>query len=245
MSTSSMPVSVCMATLNGERFIEQQVESILRQLGPDHELVISDDGSADATIEKIRHFADPRVRMLVSPEAGLVRNFENALRHARGHYVFLSDQDDVWLPGKLDTMCETLTRNVIAVSDCKLVDERLGVLHRSYFELIDSRPGFFGNFLRNSYLGCCMAFKRELLDVALPIPGGIAHDYWIGMVGELIGHPAFVPRPLVLYRRHLRAASSAGFKSRRSLRARVATRWTLATELVKRLPKIVKSRPGR
>ena len=130
-------------------------------------------------------------------------------------------------------------------ADLKLVDERLGVLHRSYFELIGSRPGFFRNFLRNSYLGCCMAFKRELLDVALPLPGGVAHDYWIGMVGELFGHPAFVPRPLLLYRRHLRAASSAGFKSRRSLRARVATRWTLATELVKRLPKIMNSRPGR
>jgi glycosyltransferase involved in cell wall biosynthesis len=234
-----------MATFNGARFIEAQVESILRELRPGDELVISDDGSTDATVDKIRSFSDARVRVLASNGLGVAPNFEHALRHAGGGYIFLSDQDDVWLPGKLDAMCETLTRNVIAVSDCKLVDERLGVLHRSYFELIDSRPGFFRNFLRNSYLGCCMAFKRELLDVALPIPGGVAHDYWIGMVGELIGHPAFVPRPLVLYRRHLRAASSAGFKSRRSLRARVATRWTLATELVKRLPKIMNLRLGR
>src|SRR5688500_7950774 len=110
MSARSVRVSVCMATFNGARFIEAQVESILRELRPGDELVVSDDRSTDATMEKIRNFADPRVRMLVSPEAGLVRNFENALRHARGHYVFLCDQDDVWLPGKLDTMCETLTR---------------------------------------------------------------------------------------------------------------------------------------
>lgn len=238
MSVPSVRVSVCMATFNGARFVEAQVESILRELRPGDELVVSDDGSTDATVDKVRSFSDARVRILAASRLGVAPNFEHALRHAAGDYIFLSDQDDVWLPGKLEVMCEALANNVLAVSNCKLVDAELRVMNESYFDLVQSGPGFLRNLFRNTYLGCCMAFRRELLDLALPIPRGVAHDYWIGMVGELLERPAFVPGPLLLYRRHRRAASSAGWKSRRPLAARFAARFRLGAELLKRLPRI-------
>lgn len=242
MTTRPVRVSVCMATFNGERFIEAQVASILCQLAPEDELIVSDDGSSDATLDKICGFADERVRVLRSRGRGVAPNFEHALRHARGRYIFLSDQDDVWLPGKLDAMREALAGKVIAVNDCKVVDAELAVLHESYFDLIGSGPGLLRNFLRNSYLGCCMAFRRELLELALPIPQGVAHDYWIGMVGQLVEPPAFVRPPLLLYRRHRGTATTAAFKSRRPLVERFAARWTLTAELLKRVPRIREQR---
>jgi glycosyltransferase involved in cell wall biosynthesis len=238
MSAIAGRISVCLATLNGERFIEPQVQSILLQLRPGDELVISDDGSTDATLDKVRGFSDSRVRVLLSRERGVATNFEHALRHATGDYIFLADQDDVWLPGKVDVMCDALTDKVLAVSDCKVADAELRVVKESYFALVNSGPGFLRNLFRNTYLGCCMAFRRELLELALPIPRGVAHDYWIGMVAELFDHPVFVPRPLLLYRRHRSAASYAGAKSQRRLDTRLAARWVLAMQLAKRLPRI-------
>src|SRR5687767_8891539 len=108
MSAPSARVSVCMATFNGARFVEAQVESILRELRPDDELVVSDDGSSDATLDKVRRFSDARVRILAAGRLGVAPNFEHALRHARGDCIFLSDQDDVWLPGKVELMCKAL-----------------------------------------------------------------------------------------------------------------------------------------
>jgi glycosyltransferase involved in cell wall biosynthesis len=238
MSASAARISVCLATLNGERFIEPQVQSILLQLRSDDELVVSDDGSTDATLDKVRSFSDARVRVLLSRERGVATNFEHALRHATGDYIFLADQDDVWLPGKVEVMCSALADKVLAVSDCKVADAELRVVNESYFALVKSGPGFLRNLFRNTYLGCCMAFRRELLDLALPIPRGVAHDYWIGMVAELFDHPVFVPRPLLLYRRHRSAASYAAAKSQRRLDTRLAARWVLAMQLAKRLPRI-------
>ncbi len=224
-----------MGTYDGEQFIEAQLESIFAQLGPRDEVVVSDDGSSDGTLEKIRRFADPRLRLLQSPRLGITGNFENALRHAVGEYLFLADQDDLWLEGKLATMCEALAVHQLVVSDCTVIDAEGRLLHPSYFALVRSGPGVLRNFLRNGYLGCCMAFRRELLELALPIPRTVPHDYWIGMLADLTDKPAFMPRPLLLYRRHADTASFAGDRSRRPIPVRIAARFMLAMHLVLRL----------
>jgi glycosyltransferase involved in cell wall biosynthesis len=224
-----------MATYNGERFIEPQLESILAQLGPQDELIVSDDGSTDATLRAIRRFADPRVRVFESAHRGAALNFGNALAHASGRCLFLSDQDDRWLPGKLEESCEALERHRLVVTDCRVVDAQGAVLHESYFALMGSGPGALRNFVRNRYLGCCMAFRREVLALALPIPSGVAHDFWIGMLEELAGKPLFLPRILLEYRRHEATASYAAGKSERPVAARLATRGVLALRLLARL----------
>jgi glycosyltransferase involved in cell wall biosynthesis len=235
MASAAIRASVCMAAYNGERFIQPQLESILMQLGPRDELVVSDDGSTDGTLGAIRRFADPRVRVFESAHRGVTLNFGNALARARGRFVLLSDQDDRWLPGKLEESCNALERSRLVVSDCRVIDANGSVLHESYFALMDSGPGALRNFVRNRYLGCCMAFRRELLALALPIPARVAHDFWIGMLEELTGKPLFLPRVLLEYRRHGATASYAAGKSERSVSTRLATRGALALELLARI----------
>lgn len=244
MTPATTRISVCMGTFNGERFIEPQLESILAQLGPQDEVVVSDDGSTDDTLEMIRRFGDARVRIFEAPRRGVTRNFENALARSVGRYIFLSDQDDVWLEGKLTATCEALETHSLVVSDCKVTDAEGGPLHESYFALIGSGPGILRNFLRNSYLGCCMAFRRELLELALPIPPAVAHDYWIGMLDELTGQPFFLRRALLLYRRHGATASFAAGESQRPLATRVGSRIALAWHLMHRMTKIRAGRGG-
>lgn len=238
MTSSAARVSVCMATYNGERFIEPQLESILAQLGPQDEVVVSDDGSTDGTLEKVRGFSDGRIKIFENSRRGVAANFGNALAHAAGDFIFLSDQDDIWLDGKLSATSEALETHSLVVSDCKVADAEGRLMHESYFALIGSRPGIARNFLRNSYLGCCMAFRRELLELALPIPPNVAHDYWIGMLGELTAQPLFLQRALLLYRRHNANASFAARKSQRPLATRVGSRVALAWHLLHRMRRI-------
>ena len=96
--------SVCMATYNGEKYIREQLESIIPQLRDDDELVVSDDASTDSTLDIVRSYNDPRIKIFQNENHGVAHNFENALRHASGDILYFADQDDVWLPGKLDKM---------------------------------------------------------------------------------------------------------------------------------------------
>lgn len=219
-------ISVCMATYNGAAFVQAQLHSILASPQVD-EVVVSDDGSSDATLARIAALGDARVRVVAGPRAGLVRNFENALSQARGDVVFLSDQDDVWLPDKVDIVMRALADADLVVTDCRVVDAALQVVAPSFFRQHRSGPGFARNLSRNSYLGCCMAFRRGVLDRALPFPVALPmHDWWIGLVAERSARVAFVDVPLVLYRRHGGNASSASQRSTATLGTRL--RWRLA-----------------
>jgi glycosyltransferase involved in cell wall biosynthesis len=229
------PISVCVATYNGEAFVDEQLRSILEShiVG---EVIVSDDGSNDRTVEIVRAVHDPRVEIVIGPGSGLVRNVESLLRRARGDYIFLADQDDVWMPSKVDSMIEPLIRGAtMVVSDCVVVNAELCELSPSYFALIGSRRGLVRNFLKNSYLGCCMAFRRELLAAALPFPKRVpAHDWWLGMVAEMVGSVQFINMPLLKYRRHGSNQSSASGRSLASLPDRLALRAHLATGLAGR-----------
>jgi glycosyltransferase involved in cell wall biosynthesis len=220
-------ISVCMATYNGKRFVEQQISSILTQLAPDDELIVSDDGSTDTTRSLVTAFDDARIRLVPNPNPGnIVRNFEHALIHARGKYIFLSDQDDIWVENKLSVQSRLLEDFDLVVSDCRLVDENDVTLADSFFSLHSSGPGFIKNLYRNSFLGCCMAFRRSILEKALPFPPSIAmHDIWIGLIAELCGTTHFCPEKLVRYRRHNTAASTTGFASTIPVTTQISYRW--------------------
>ncbi len=227
-------ISVCMATYNGEAFIEAQLRSILASPRID-EVVVSDDDSSDATLARIAALGDARVRVVAGPRAGLIRNFENALSQARGEVIFLSDQDDVWQPQKVEVVLEALIDADLVVTDCRVVDGDLHVVAPSFFRVHGSRPGFARNLLRNGYLGCCMAFRRSVLERALPFPPALPmHDWWIGLVAERSVRVRFLDTPLTLYRRHDANASSASERSRASLRTRLRWRLSLLHALASR-----------
>jgi glycosyltransferase involved in cell wall biosynthesis len=223
-----------MASFNGAPYVRAQVESILPQLGHDDELIVSDDGSTDGTVQILNAVRDPRLRILRGPSRGASANFASALAQARNDVVFLADQDDLWETEKIARQRALLEHYVLVISDCVITDERGRVAHPSYFAVNHSRPGLIRNLYRNSYMGCCMAFRRELLRVALPIPSGLPHDWWLGMVAEVAGNVFFLPDPLVRYRRHAANASLTTEKSRRGLYSRVRDRVRLACTLTLR-----------
>lgn len=226
-------ISVCLTTCNGGRFIAAQLHSVLSQLSGHDEVIIADDGSRDDTLAITRGIADPRIRYLpASNGLGVVRNFERTLAAARGDLVFLCDQDDVWLPGKVDLCVAALRENLLVVTDCRVVDSELGEIFPSFFAVRHSGPGILHNLFRNSYLGCCMAFRRELLATALPIPGNVPmHDMWLGLLAECRGKVHFLPDTLLLYRRHGHnlspTASPSPFSLYRKLRYRIVLIWLL------------------
>ena len=205
-------ISVCIASFNGEQFIERQIDSILKQISFDDEIVISDDGSIDKTVEIINSYKDYRIKLYLNEDRhGIIGNFENAIRHSTGSIIFLADQDDVWLPDKVKNMRVLLGNNDLVVSDCEVVDKALSTLHSSFFELRGSKKGFWNNLYRNSYVGCCMAFRSEILGYVLPFPAKIhMHDWWIGLLVEIKGSTVFYDKPMIQYVRHGNNASPTG-----------------------------------
>ena len=198
-------VSVAMATYNGEKYIRQQLESILENLSESDEVVISDDGSTDATKEMVDSFHDSRIKWLDGPKKGIAANFGNAIAACRGDVIFLSDQDDVWHNDKVKTVLEAFEAEncVLVRHDAVVVDADENVLQPSYYAYRKVYTGIFKNWARNTYHGCCMAFKAELKEKILPMPEiDSYHDWWIGLMAEKFGKTVYVPKTLVDYRRH-------------------------------------------
>lgn len=218
-----------MATFNGQRYLAEQVDSILCQLGPDDELVVSDDGSTDTTLDVLASYGD-RLRLVGQGHAGgVAKNFERALKAARGDVIVLSDQDDVWLDGRVALIRERLRDNTLLMMNGTVVDSSLKPLGKDVFEFVGFRGGFVRTFVRPQYVGCCLAFRRELLDVALPFPASILwHDWYLGLLAELLFEPTSDPARTILFRRHADNVSSTGQRSRNSLWVKLAARFWMA-----------------
>lgn len=208
-------ISVCVATYNGEKYIKEQIESIICQLSPVDEIVVSDDGSTDGTIAIIQSFKDDRIKIVQGPcKSKPALNFENALIHTKGDYIFLADQDDVWEQNKVEVMMNELKTNDLVLSDCSIVDKDLNAICPSYFSMLPPKTGVINNIIKNHYLGCCLAFRRNVLQVAIPFPKNvIMHDIWIGLCADIYYRTAIISQPLMKYRRHGNNESSASGKS--------------------------------
>lgn len=205
MEEYDFPCTVCVAAYNGERFIKEQLESLLSDIKEVDEVIVVNDGSTDSTLDILHAVQDPRLSVETTCNRGVVRAFETALKRASKRIIFLCDQDDLWYKGKRDVMVSELLKSgaSAAVCDCNVIDESGVEVFDSYFRLRGSRPGLFWNMYKNSYLGCGMCVRRELLDVAMPFPKSISmHDEWLGLIAELKDGVVFVDRVLFGYRRH-------------------------------------------
>lgn len=202
-------ISVAIATFNGEKFIKEQLFSILKQLGNDDEVIISDNFSTDRTIDIVKAFDDKRIKIFYQERvsnSGSINcyfNFENALKQTTGDIIFLSDQDDLWQDNKVKLCLNALKQYDMVVTDCSVISENGYIVLDSYFKRRKSGMGFFKNLFANTYLGCCMAFKRNILDIAMPFPKQMPmHDILLGAISELFFNPCFIDDKLVLYREH-------------------------------------------
>lgn len=205
-------VSVCMATFNGEKYVKEQIDSILCQLSENDELIVSDDGSTDRTVEIIESYDDKRISLFKhvrdfetdSLTSIVSSNFENAIKHAKGDYVFLSDQDDVWLPNKIFEGIRSLQNNDVALLNASAVDSDLQITIPDLFLQLRTKSGFLYNLYRNTYVGCCICFKNKWLSLILPFPKKlpIYQGGWICAIIELKGK-IYINRTLtMLFRRH-------------------------------------------
>lgn len=231
-------ISVCIATYNGEKYIHEQIASILQQIGNDDEIVVSDDGSTDKTLDVVRSFDAQNIHIYINKgDHGYTPNFENALRNAHGDYIFLSDQDDIWMPDKVEACMKYLKVNDFVVSDALIVDGDNKPLFNSFCEQRKSKFGFLNTLIRFSYLGCCFAFRRKVLSKALPFPKNhilCTHDNWLALVSTAFYKSAFIPLPLIRYRRYGGNASSGAKNANKSILFMIHYRLYLLFHLIGR-----------
>lgn len=194
-------ISVCIATYNGEKYLRRQVDSILEQLGQEDELVVSDDSSTDKTVDILKDYHDKRIKLFEGQQFhSPIFNFENAIKQAKGEIIFLADQDDMWLPRRVEIALKMHKKGY----DFVMCNTRY--IYKDYADegKIDpfSRP-CWKNLIRPAYVGCTMSFKRDILDMLLPFPKSIAmHDLWIGLLVQRNFRCFFIDEPLIEYNRH-------------------------------------------
>ncbi|WP_066294415.1 glycosyltransferase [Arthrobacter sp. B6] len=212
-------VSVCMATYKGEPFVQEQLESILAQLGPDDEVVVVDDSSPDGTASVVEGIGDARVRLVkATSNKGYVRTFEHAVGLSRGEFIFLSDQDDVWIPGRVELMLKALSTHLVVASNFDMH----GSAPRPWIPRLRSSDS--GRHLANlaailvgyrAYYGCGMAFRREALGYFVPVPAYVreSHDLWLAICGNVAGSIAHLDESTIYRRIHAENQTPAGFRS--------------------------------
>lgn len=204
----SMRVAVVMSTYRGERFVDEQVSSILSQLPPDGWLLVRDDGSDDRTVERIKAIADPRIRLTEGRNVGFAHSFFLLLASvpSDAECVMLADQDDVWLPGKIDKTYAALqgrTGPALYFSRLRLVDEALQPLGLTAGW--PRGPSFTNALAENIVTGCTIGLNRPAVSLVLQLgdPAKLRfHDWWIYLVVSAFGEVIADPAPSMLYRQH-------------------------------------------
>lgn len=236
-------VSVAMASYNGALYIHEQLASILNQLSLGDEVVVVDDSSRDETVQIIRGFADERIRLHVSAvNQGVVKSFTDAISRCTGDIIFLADQDDIWLPGKVQAVLEAFERNPAAnviSTDATVINANGQQISESYYA---DRGGFSDSVVRNliksRFHGCLMAFRAQLRPAVLPLAR--YHDVWIGLCNKLLGGEAvFLPRAYVAYRRHGKNESAPLRWDRQ-----IAKRLGLLRDLFRLVPRLARGVPN-
>jgi glycosyltransferase involved in cell wall biosynthesis len=194
-----------MATFNGGQYLQEQLDSFVNQTRLPEELIITDDCSTDKTIAIIKKFYEiapfPVFFYQNDKTLGYAGNFNRALSLTSGDIVFLSDQDDVWFPEKIERITELAQSSsaLVIMNDAALTDENLNATGLTKIGQIRSGR------LRDSafVMGCCAAVKRDLLTLCLPILEGYhAHDNWIVRIAEGMGRRVITNEVLQYYRRH-------------------------------------------
>lgn len=212
-----MNISVCMATYNGEKFVVEQVNSIVQQLDADDELIIVDDYSTDRTIELLQRFNDSMVKIFRNDKNfGINFTFGRAISLATKDIIFLADQDDIWVSGRVTAMVKALqdTGNLVVFANSEYIDS---VGNMISFPVVPLRVVDSANYLKNilciffgtaSYFGCTMAFKRDITGLILPIPRYVeSHDLWIATVSNLICSNTHIENITLMRRVHGNNAS--------------------------------------
>ncbi len=209
-SRKNKSIDVLLAAYNGEKYIAEQIESILNQTVQDFRLIVQDDCSTDNTLAILQEFSkcDSRIVLLQNDtNLGYIKNFEKLISTSDSDVIFLSDQDDVWHPNKIEILLNLLNSKsdlVLVYSDLKVVDSNLSIVADSLWTMLGIRPirGIVQNYTDENILtGCSCAFKKTLKPYLLPFRENTPHDAQIFQKALLYGVD-YIKQPLVFYRQH-------------------------------------------
>ena len=207
MMKETYAVSIAMATFNGATYLREQLDSLAHQTYLPTELVVSDDGSKDATLEILSSFsraAPFEVRVLSDqPHLGFAGNFERALRACTGDLIFFSDQDDVWYERKIERVSKAMgacPHVQLVIHDRVITDGSLTSTGVSTLVALRARRGSIDDYVA----GSSTAIRRSLIELALPFPdlAAVGHDVWVHMLARSLSSTYVLDEPLMLYRRH-------------------------------------------
>ena len=200
-------VSVVLGTFNGERYLEEQLRSVLEQTYKQLEILAIDDGSSDGTVRILREFAalDPRIRVVINERnLGFIRNFEKGCSLSAGHWIALCDQDDFWMPDKIEKMVAGIGQFPMIYCDSELCGEDLHPLGKKISDLVHYQS--FDDCRQlcvfSRMYGHATLITRELFDKASPFREEVPHDGWLAFHATLYGGVAYLPEVLVKYRQH-------------------------------------------
>lgn len=214
-------VSVALASYNGEKYLKEQIDSILNQSYKNIELIISDDNSTDNTDNIVSKFmaVDTRVKYFKNKlEKGFVNNFENALSFCTGEFIALSDQDDIWNSNKIETLLTNIGSSSLIHSDATLVDVRGNTISESYTKSAKKNidhVDVIDVIINNPVTGCTLMFNRSLLDISIPFPRNLAvHDKWLALMATLENGIKYYDASLINYRQHGGNLIGASYKSK-------------------------------
>lgn len=228
-------LDILMSTYNGQKYVKNQIESIIAQKHDNWLLIIRDDGSCDQTCEMLNNFSIAEKRILIIPSQskniGVVQSYLHLLEHSVSPYFMFADQDDVWLPEKITLTLQKLsnkhTDNTLprlVYSDLQVVDSDLRAIHPSFLKYQRLKPAKFANFrrelLQNIVTGCTLGGNAALREKALQVMGRgtesvIMHDWWLALVAFYFGSVSYIPAAPILYRQHganQLGAKGSGFK---------------------------------
>jgi len=210
MSANTMQfpkVAVVMATYNGARFIEQQLQSIVNQTYPNIEIVITDDCSTDDTYNIIQHYASQHTNItcyLNRRNIGYVKNFEKAIKLSTADYIALSDQDDIWHPGKIALMMQHINDASVVYCDSEFIDADGNRLNKKLSDIKNLQPvnDSLPFMVNNGVFGHAMLIHKCVALQAMPFPKDCVHDWVIAFVASFSNGVKFVNEPAVQYRQH-------------------------------------------
>ncbi len=207
MKNESPLISIAMATYNGEKFIIEQLDSIINQSYKNIEIIICDDNSNDKTVEILKSYCKKFPLTIIQNKInlGIVKSFEISLKNCKGEYIVLSDQDDIFLPKKIEILFDNIKDSLLIHSDSIIIDQEKNILFDSHFDSFKSKNKtyFMDYIIGNNVTGNSVLIKKDLVRYAIPFPKYIRiHDHYLAICASYHGKIEFIPDKLQYYRQH-------------------------------------------
>lgn len=204
-------ISIAMTTYNGEKYIREQLDSILNQTYKNFELIICDDFSTDSTVKIIKSYIDPRIKLFINEKnIGFKKNFEKAIKLCTGEYIALSDQDDIWENNKLELCINNIGEHDLICTNSEIINSENISQHYTMKDVLkikkipnDQYKIFSHLILTNFVQGSTILAKRDFILSTLPIPSNFKfHDHWFGIIASINHGVKYLDISTLNYRKH-------------------------------------------